>query len=155
MTTKKALDKLKNQRAFLAAFRRCGRVDNAAEAAGITRQATYLWLKDPEYVARYEEAKQEAAQLLVDEATRRAVEGTTEDVYYQGRVVGTKLIYSDILLMFLIKGLLPETYRERYEMKAQVATTTEQPPEVQMLTEVFTLAELKRIQERLEGVEEG
>lgn len=47
---------------------------------------------------------------LVMEARRRA-QGYKEDVWFQGKVVGQKLTYSDNLLMFLIKGRMPE-YRD-------------------------------------------
>ena len=37
-------------------------------------------------------------------------------MYYKGEVVGTIRKYSDTLLIFLLKGALPEVYRERYEI---------------------------------------
>jgi hypothetical protein len=48
---------------------------------------------------------------LVAEARRRARYGVDEPVYYKGEVVGIKKAYSDNLLMFLIKGRMPE-YRD-------------------------------------------
>ncbi|HEX2275207.1 MAG TPA: hypothetical protein VHG90_15170, partial [Acidimicrobiales bacterium] len=36
------------------------------------------------------------------EARRRALHGVEEDVYHDGRVVGTRRVYSDALLMFLL-----------------------------------------------------
>jgi hypothetical protein len=48
---------------------------------------------------------------LVAEARRRARFGVDEPVYYKGEVVGSKKVYSDNLLMFLIKGRMPE-YRD-------------------------------------------
>lgn len=54
------------------------------------------------------------ADALEDEARRRAM-GVAEDVYDgKGNVVGTRMRYSDLLLMFLLKGLKPEKYRENY-----------------------------------------
>ena len=149
---KRAQDKLKNQRAFLSALRQCGRIDVAAGAAGISRQCHYKWLKkDPDYLGRYEEAHSEAVQMLEDEATRRAVEGVSEDIYYQGEVVGTKLNYSDTLLIFLLKAAKPEKYRERYDVSAKVHShnTSDQPPVVVALSKVLTLDQAKRVREEL------
>lgn len=48
---------------------------------------------------------------LLSEARRRGRYGAEEDVYYKGEVVGKRKVYSDVLLMFLIKGRMPE-YRD-------------------------------------------
>jgi hypothetical protein len=62
--------------AFLAAYvESCGSVTRAAEAAGIARASHYTWLHDPDYAAAFAVAKEQAADALVDEATRRASEG--------------------------------------------------------------------------------
>lgn len=49
-------------------------------------------------------------EQLVVEARRRAM-GVEKNVYYKGEVVGVEKEYSDNLLMFLIKGRMPE-YRD-------------------------------------------
>ena len=122
----------------------------AAKAAGISRQSHYRWLKtDPDYPGRYQEAKAESAQLLEDEAVRRARDGVVEQIYYQGQVVGQKLNYSDTLLIFLLKAANPEKYRERYDMQAKVETKSDQPPVVMALSEVLTLDEAKRLKDRM------
>ena len=48
-----------------------------------------------------------------EEAHRRAVQGIEKPVYQGGRLVGTVREYSDTLLIFLLKGLRPERYKER------------------------------------------
>jgi hypothetical protein len=144
------VDKAKNQAAFLAAFRSCGRIDVSAKAAGITSQAHYLWIKkDPEYKRIFAEAREEAVAYLEDEAHRRAVEGTTEDIYYQGEVCGTKLNYSDTLLIFLLKAANPEKYRDRFDIRSKVESIGEQPPLVAMVSEVFTASEIERMIDRM------
>jgi hypothetical protein len=40
----------------------------------------------------------------------------TEGVYYKGKPVGVKRIYSDALLMFLLRGARPEKYRTGVEL---------------------------------------
>ncbi len=111
-TTKK-----RRQDAFLAEYKLCAAISNAAKIALISRDLHYKWLKnDPDYAAAFEEAKTAATDALVAEARRRATQGVEESVYYQGEVVGTIRKYSDTLLIFLLKGALPEVYRERYEI---------------------------------------
>ena len=111
-TAKKA-----RQDAFLAEYRQCATITHAAEIALISRRTHYKWIeKDSTYAERFEEAKVEATDALVSEARRRATQGVKEPVYYKGEVVGTIRKYSDTLLIFLLKGALPEVYRERHEL---------------------------------------
>jgi hypothetical protein len=111
-TTKK-----RRQDAFLKEFKICATVTHAAKLANIGRQTHYDWLrKDEEYQVAFAEAEIAATDALVAEARRRATEGVEEPVYYKGEVVGTIQKYSDTLLIFLLKGALPEIYRERYEI---------------------------------------
>ena len=60
-----------------------------------------------------------AADLLEEEAFRRAVEGDTQVVYYKGQEVGRKRVYSDQLLAILLKGKKPQ-YRENVEINNNV-----------------------------------
>lgn len=128
----------KHQRGFLAAFKSSASIIAAAAAVGIDRGLHYQWLaSDPEYPARFLEARDEAAQTLEDEAVRRAHVGVDEPVIYQGAlcfpwietvdpVTGETankrsdqpLVirkHSDALLMFLLKGARPEKYRETWK----------------------------------------
>jgi hypothetical protein len=49
---------------------------------------------------------------LEEEALRRGVEGVLEPVWYNGEIVGHRRKYSDNLLMFMLKGRRPETFRD-------------------------------------------
>ena len=118
-------------KAFLKAFATCGSITKAAKAAGVDRGQHYEWLKEREgYAADFAEAANQAAQVLEDEAVRRAYEGVFEPNVWQGSFVypektgkdgtvhvGKKPLgvvkYSDTLLQFLLKGLRPERYRDR------------------------------------------
>ncbi|MCH7474353.1 MAG: hypothetical protein IIA27_06745 [Gemmatimonadetes bacterium] len=95
----------------------------ACEVAGVGRSSHYRWLeKDPEYREAFELAKEDAADILEAEAYRRAVEGVEKPVgWYKGKPGGTVREYSDILLIFLLKALRPEKYRERVEMHGVLA----------------------------------
>jgi hypothetical protein len=103
------------KRAFLVAYSEVGNISQAAELAGIDRSTIYVWKdRDPKFVAAMAEAEEKAADRLEQEARRRAVEGVSEPVFYQGEKVGTVQKYSDTLLIFLMKGVRPEKYRERF-----------------------------------------
>ncbi len=108
------------QRAFLAAFAECASITKAAKAAGVNRRAHYDWMEaDKSYPERFEVAQEQAASWLEDEATKRAVEGVTQVERYQGKPVGTRRIYSDGLMMFLLRGLMPAKYRQGIELTGQ------------------------------------
>ena len=84
-----------------------------AEIAKVGRRSHYDWIRDAEYAAMFQEAKEQAADHLECEARRRAVEGVEEPVYYKGEVCGTIRKYSDLLLIFLLNGARPEKYRDK------------------------------------------
>ncbi len=102
------------KRAFLAAVARTGNVTISAEIADVARSAHYQWLEaDPVYVEAFEDAMEQAAQRLEAEARRRAEEGVEEPVFYKGKKCGVIRKYSDTLLIFLLKGAMPDKYKER------------------------------------------
>lgn len=99
--------------AFLKAFGVAGTILHAAAAVGIDRHTHYNWLKsDPEYAAAFAEAEVGVTELLEHEAVRRAKDGVEEPVFHDGAIVGHKLKYSDLLMIFLLKARAPQKYRE-------------------------------------------
>lgn len=101
--------------AFLTALAELGNYKEAAKLAGISRMTAWRHkTSDPEFAQKCADAEQEAADLLEKEAWRRATEGTDEPVFYKGDQCGTIKRYSDNLLMFLLRGVRPEKYRERF-----------------------------------------
>ncbi len=42
--------------------------------------------------------------------------------WYKGKPGGTVRLYSDVLLMYLLKGLRPEKYRERVEVRETLSS---------------------------------
>jgi hypothetical protein len=106
-----------NQRRFLTAYAECGNITRAAAVAKITRRPHYDWLAaEPDYVRAFKEAGDTAADRLVEEARRRAMVG------------------SDVLLIFLLKGLRPETYRDNHHLtfkgKVDSDVRTNAPPKL-------------------------
>lgn len=99
--------------AFLKAFLTAGTVLHAAKAAKIDRHSHYRWMKeDEEYAAAFRDAEVGVTELLEHEAQRRAKDGVEEPVFHDGAIVGHKLKYSDLLMIFLLKARAPHKYRE-------------------------------------------
>lgn len=126
-------EKPKWENAFLAALRETGKVSSAATSTGVARHTVYKHKRAcEEFAQAWEEALLEAASLLEDEAVRRAREGTikykfdrngkpilhpvTGEPYYE-------LDYSDTLLIFLLKGILPDKYRDRSNVQVEGGST--------------------------------
>lgn len=105
------------KRKFLNAFAQYGGILRAEEHSGVTRQSHYHWLKeDPEYAKAFKEAFEMAGDMLENEAFRRAHDGVAKPVYQGKKLVGHVQEYSDTLLIFLLKGLRPEKYRDRLQV---------------------------------------
>lgn len=107
---------------FLAAYAQTGaNIAAACRVAGIARSCHYNWLKDdPSYPERFETAHAEACDAVEEEIKRRGQDGYDEPVVYRGAISrdehGQPVLvrkYSDTLLMFRARALLPEKYRER------------------------------------------
>ena len=106
------------QQRFLRAYARCARISKAATAVKIDRVNHYVWLKEDESYRRvWPEIREQAAQQLEDAAVERAMDGVKRAVRYKGKVVGHEREYSDAMLMFLLKGMKPETYRDRSDQR--------------------------------------
>ena len=88
----------------------------AASNADVARQVAYR-ARDSSatFRAAWDEALEEARELLEAEARRRASIGVDEPVFYKGKVVGHIRKYSDNLLMFLLKAHWPEKFRDAVE----------------------------------------
>jgi hypothetical protein len=134
------------RRAFLAAYAVSGNLSRAAKAAKVARRSHYDWMTDPAYAAAFEDAREQAGEALEEEARRRAVTGTLKPVIYQGSLcreevaertesidpetgevtvkteykkIGKPLAireYSDTLLIFLMKGAMPNKYRDNVQV---------------------------------------
>lgn len=107
------------QVAFLAAYAEIGTITHAALAAGIERRSHYNWLKDEDYREAWEVAHLAACETLELEARRRAREGWDEPVFHDGVICGYKRKFSDTLLIFLLKGALPQKYRDNVHAEVE------------------------------------
>jgi len=92
---------------FLNAYRVCGNKTEACQIAGIERSTVHRRaLQYPEFAAALEEAREEATERLEAIARKRAESN------------------SDILLMFLLKSLRPEKYRDSYHVETSTKPTS-------------------------------
>jgi hypothetical protein len=84
----------------LSAYVEYGTVTAACRVARIGRRTFYDWAgKDPEFAAQLKDAREQVTDDLEQEAINRAHAG------------------SDTLLIFLLKSLRPEVYRENVKME--------------------------------------
>ena len=114
------------KRSFLAAYAYCGRLTHAAKSAQCNWRMHYYWLKvDPLYKEKFAEAQAMAGDFLEEEAMRRAKDGISKAVYYQGEVVGEEIVYSDTLAIFLLKGAKPDKYRDNVKVETEITLKLE------------------------------
>ena len=103
--------------AFIERLKATGNVTLAASGAGVTRQHAYRTRNRSKAFRRsWEEALEQAMDLLEGEARRRAT-GIKRDVWYAGEVVGEESVYSDTLLIFLLKAHRPHLYRDNVKVE--------------------------------------
>ena len=104
--------------AFLRSLATHGVVRTACLETGCQSNLVYGWRKtDPAFADGWALAVDMATQRLEAEADRRGRDGYSREVFQGGKHVGYVTEYSDTLLMFRLKSLRPEMYRERYEVK--------------------------------------
>lgn len=143
---------------FLASLAQSGNVRLACEAASIDRSTVYdLRDSDTSFAADWETALDESADRLEQEARRRAETGLRRLKFHNGNPIMVQALdeggiplmdmdgkpvmvpyieheYSDTLMIFLLKGIRPEKYRDRYEVDhkgvapARVVTVYMAPP---------------------------
>ena len=95
----------KRQDLFLKMFSKCNSVLQASKAAGISASTVYTTIrKDDQFAEKFEAANDLILDNLEAEAYRRGVTGVKEAIYFQGRLVGYKLNYSDKMLEMLLRG---------------------------------------------------
>lgn len=111
---------------FLAALAKHGFVAKAARLAGVTRETPRYWRNhDADFAAAWDAALAGYTEDLEAEADRRAYRGVLKPVYYQGVKVGVIREYSDTLLIFRLKALKPEVYKDRSETNVTGNVTVE------------------------------
>ena len=103
------------KRAMLNAYVAAGgSVVQACKAARVGRTTHYRWVMEDEvYAEAFAQAAYKAGETLEAEAVRRATQGVRKVIYHLGVPIGEETVYSDTLLIFLMKGNMPNKYKDR------------------------------------------
>ncbi|SRR6266566_7931069 len=143
-TPKKRLSTKQKQRLFLEVFAENANVLLSARAAGINRSTVYEWLEhDEDFFFAFNQAKEDAKDVLRAEIYRRGHDGVEERVFQQGMLIDVVRKYSDTLLIFHAKALMPE-YREKQQLDVTNHMQVQRDQMLQSLTdeEVETLEQI-------------
>jgi hypothetical protein len=98
---------------FLDALSHGWSVKHAAQLTGRAFQRFYdLRAQDEEFAEAWRQALERGTQVLEDEARRRAVDGVEDFALDKFGVEHPKRVYSDHLLMFLLRARRPDVYRD-------------------------------------------
>lgn len=95
------------QRGFIEALADTGSVRAAAHAVNMTPEGAYYLRRQPgaeEFRKAWEAALSLGVRRLEDIAMDRALNGVESPVYSYGKIIGTRMVYSDRLLMFLLRN---------------------------------------------------
>ncbi|CAH1521298.1 Whole genome shotgun sequence [Vibrio owensii] len=95
-------------------------IGEAAKIAGYSRRSIYDYsAEDPSFAQQLDDSRMDIVERLEKEADRRAMEGVTDFKSIKTSKDQYKVIpfvkYSDSLLMFRLKALAPEKYRDNYK----------------------------------------
>ena len=102
------------QRRFIEVLADTGLVSLAAKEVGMTRASAYR-LRRAEHAGAFarawDRARELAGAMIEDIAFERAIEGVEVETYDgTGQLSGTRTVYNDRLLTFLLRHLRPEVY---------------------------------------------
>ncbi|MET0363920.1 MAG: hypothetical protein ABW169_04640 [Sphingobium sp.] len=101
------------QRAFLEALADTGSVKHAAKTVNMSPEGAYALRRQPgaeEFAAAWEAALTHGIRRLEDIALEHAITGVEVPVYSYGKLVGTRIVHNDRLLMFLLRNRAPDRF---------------------------------------------
>lgn len=101
------------QRRFIEALADTGSVKAAAHRVNMTLEGAYLLRRHPDaasFRAAWEAALALGIQQLEDVAMERALHGTEVPVYSYGKLIGSRIVHNDRLLMFLLRNRAPTRF---------------------------------------------
>ncbi|MDP4539581.1 hypothetical protein Q9K01_08105 [Qipengyuania sp. DY56-A-20] len=103
------------QCAFIEALADTGSVSSACRAVGRADHGAYLLRRHPEageFRAAWAAALDLGIQRIEDVAMERALHGVEVPVYSYGKLVGSRTVHNDRLLMFLLRNRAPQRFSE-------------------------------------------
>ena len=103
------------QQAFIEALADTGSVRAACRRVGRSDHGAYQLRRHPEaaeFRAAWDAALDHGVRRLEDLAMDRALNGVEVPVYSYGKLVGSRTVYNDRLLMFLLRNRAPDRFAE-------------------------------------------
>jgi hypothetical protein len=95
---------LERQKNFIETLAATASVSDACRYVGLSRQsANNLYNRSPQFRAAWDEALKASVHVLKTTAFDRAVNGTQEQVWHEGRMVGFREKHHDQLLIYLLR----------------------------------------------------
>ena len=101
------------QRAFIEALAETGSVKAACRRVGRADHGAYILRRHPEAVEfrrAWDAALDIGMRRIEDVAMDRALNGVDVPVYSYGKLVGSRTVYNDRLLMFMLRNRAPERF---------------------------------------------
>lgn len=101
------------QREFIEQLAETGSVRAACRRMGVGEHHIYKLRRHPEgesFRKAWEAALDCGIQKIEDIAMDRALHGLEQPVYHNGAIVGTRMVYNDRLLMFMLRNRAPERF---------------------------------------------
>lgn len=101
------------QRRFIEALADTGSVKAAAHRVNMTPEGAYMLRRHPEaagFRKAWEAALALGVQQLEDIAMERALHGTEVPVYSYGKLIGTRVVHNDRLVMFVLRNRAPARF---------------------------------------------
>ncbi len=101
------------QREFIEALADLGSVRAACRQMGVGEYGIYALRRHPQaasFRAAWEAALDIGIRRIEDVAMDRALHGVEEPVYHAGAIVGTRRVYNDRLLMFMLRNRAPKRF---------------------------------------------
>lgn len=139
------------QRGFIEALIATGSVKSSAHAVNMTPDSAYLLRRHPR-AASFRKAWDQAlacgVQRLEDIAMDRALNGTEEPVYSYGKLIGTRIVRNDRLLMFILRNRAPARFAATQTRLGMVTQT-----ELKRLKKKWRAEWLKEIQDPVSAQE--
>jgi hypothetical protein len=140
------------QRILLEEYAKTGHIERSCQKAGVSSVSHRRWTNYYKgYKRRFERARQLAIEGRFEKACDdRAVDGIDEPVFQGGELVGYKRRYSDALLMFRLRALAPDKYREvggttNVAVNASVTTGSPGTKIIEMMEAINVAPEVKQV----------
>ena len=103
------------QLGFIEALADLGSVRAAANAVGMTPESAYMLRRHEQagtFRKAWEAALDRGVERLEDAAMERALNGVEVPVYSYGKLVGTRRVFNDRLLMFILRNRASQRFAE-------------------------------------------